>query len=110
LRGGEVNGSGKSGISIDPTGLADFVAHVGTVVNLSVESPSGSIGLSTVQYDAKPVHVTGNRFELTIVEGMRALSIAVVHRGAEIAELVDSEGKVLRQFVSDVVQFVIRDI
>jgi hypothetical protein len=110
LRGGEMNGSGKSGIAADPTRVADFVAHVGTVVNLSIRSSSGNIVLLAVQYIADSVVVEGNRFALTIQKGMNSLAVAVARPVPEIAELVDSEGNLLAQFDSDGVSFVIRDI
>ena len=105
-----MNGSGKSGISADPTRVADFVAHVGTAVNLAVRSPSGSILLLGVQYIADSVAVQGNRFALTIQKGNNPLTIAVARPVPEIAELVDSEGNLLAQFDSDAVSFFIREI
>jgi hypothetical protein len=107
-----MNGSGKSEsrITVDPTGAADFVAHVGAAVNLSVQSSSGNVVLSAVHYDANPLVIEGNRFALAIAEGQKDLVIATVRPLQEIAELADSEGSVLAHFDSDFVRFQIRGI
>lgn len=103
-----MNGSGKPGIKPDPTAAADFVAHVGNEVNLSVQSVSGKVRLTSVEYDSNPIKIEENSFHFTIRAGIRLLAIAVARPIPEVVELRDGEGNRLNTFYGDTAQYQIR--
>lgn len=105
-----MNGSGKPGIAIDRTGVADFFAQVGTQVQLRIQSGSGTVVLTTVRYDSMPVVTEDNRFRLAILAGIKFLEIADRRMIPEQMELRDSEGNTLASFDSEIVTFRIRGV
>jgi hypothetical protein len=108
LSGGEMNGSGKPGITRDLSGVADFVAHAHIDVHLSLESAPGTVGLTKVRYDSRPIEVHENRFRLTILEGIKPLEITVIRQVPGLTALRDWEGNTLASFDTPQAQFRIR--
>ena len=101
-----MNGTGKSGIYLDPAG--DFVAKANTMIRLSVRAPSGAEVLQGVQYGDQSLSLERNSFTLTIQSGTNVLTLSVQRPVQEFIELLDSDGHILARFDSETAGFQIR--
>jgi hypothetical protein len=101
-----MNGTGKSGIYLDPAG--GFVAKANTMVRLSVRARSGAEVLRGVGYRGQSLSLERNSFTLTIQSGTNVLTLSVQRPVPEYIELLDSDGHILARFDSEIASFQIR--